>query len=108
MTDLGLTDDAITIRMTGCPNGCSRPYLAEIAFIGKGPGAYNMYLGGGFHGQRLNNLYKESLSEAEILAELAPLLKAYAQERTEGERFGDFVIRKDIVQEIKHGNEFKH
>jgi len=108
LMELGLKEDAITIRMTGCPNGCSRPYLAEIAFIGKGPGAYNMYLGGGFHGQRLNNLYKESLSEEEILSELAPLLKAYAEQRTEDERFGDFVIRQGIVQEIKHGNEFKH
>lgn len=108
LKDLGLNDDAITIRMTGCPNGCARPYLAEIAFVGKGPGTYNMYLGGGFHGQRLNNLYKESISEEEILAELTPLLKAYAEERTEGERFGDFVIRKGFVQEIKHGHEFKH
>lgn len=108
LSELGLTEDAITIRMTGCPNGCSRPYLAEIAFIGKGPGSYNMYLGGGFHGQRLNNLYKESLSEDEILEELTPLLKAYASERSEGEHFGDFVIRKGIVKEIKQGNEFKH
>jgi sulfite reductase (NADPH) hemoprotein beta-component len=108
LSDLGLTEEAITIRMTGCPNGCSRPYLAEIAFIGKGPGSYNMYLGGGFHGQRLNNLYKESISEGEILEELTPLLKAYASERSEGEHFGDFVIRKGIVKEITQGSEFKH
>lgn len=108
LEDLGLKDDAITIRMTGCPNGCARPYLAEIAFVGKGPGTYNMYLGGGFHGQRLNNLYKESISEQEILAELEPLLAAYAQGRQDRERFGDFVIRKGIVKEIIHGNEFRH
>ncbi len=108
LTGLGLQEDEITIRMTGCPNGCARPYLAEVAFIGKGPGSYNMYLGGAFHGQRLNNLYKESLSEEEILAELAPLLKAYAEQRNEGEHFGDFVIRQEIVTEIKHGTEFKH
>ncbi len=108
LKELGLKDEPITIRMTGCPNGCSRPYLAEIAFIGKGPGSYNMYLGGGFAGHRLNNLYKESLSEDEILTEITPLLKAYVEERNEGERFGDFVIRKGIVKEIKKGHEFKH
>lgn len=108
LSELGLQDEPITIRMTGCPNGCSRPYLAEIAFIGKAPGVYNMYLGGGFQGQRLNNLYRESLSEADILAEIEPLLKAYAQDRTPDERFGDFVIRQGIVPEIKQGPEFKH
>ncbi|CAG8532889.1 335_t:CDS:1, partial [Paraglomus brasilianum] len=91
--DVGLGKDAITIRMTGCPNGCARPYVAEIAFVGKAPGTYNVYLGGGHHGQRLNKLYKESLKESEILKELKPILTRYVKEREDGEKFGDFVIR---------------
>jgi len=108
LAEYGLKDEPITIRMTGCPNGCARPYLAEIAFIGKGPGSYNMYLGGSFQGHRLNNLYRESLNEEDILKELDPLLKSYAEERMEGEQFGDFVIRKGTVKEISHGKEFVH
>ena len=71
LADLGLQDKEIVIRMTGCPNGCARPMLAEIAFIGKAPGKYNMYLGGGYTGNRLNKLYKENIGEAEILESLA-------------------------------------
>ena len=67
--------------MTGCPNGCARPYVAEIGFVGKSPGKYNVYLGGGFAGDRLNRAYRASLSEADILAELAPILRRYATER---------------------------
>ena len=67
----GLSEEDIVIRMTGCPNGCARPMLAEIAFIGKAPGKYNMYLGGGFSGHRLNKLYKENIGEAEILDSFA-------------------------------------
>lgn len=96
----------ITIRMTGCPNGCARPYLAEIAFVGKAPGIYNMYLGAGFHGQRLNRLYKPSLKEDQILAELAPIFKDFAANRKGGEPFGDFVIRQGYVTEVKEGRLF--
>ncbi|KAJ3298915.1 hypothetical protein HK104_010149 [Borealophlyctis nickersoniae] len=102
----GLRDDAITIRMTGCPNGCARPQLAEIGFIGKAPGAYNMYLGASHSGERLNKLFKESVGEAEILAELKPILKRYALERKSGERFGDFVVRVGIVKATRAGREF--
>ncbi len=108
LNEYGLQNEPITIRMTGCPNGCARPYLAEIGFIGKGAGIYNMYLGGGFHGQRLNRLYKEGISEEDILKELTPLLKSYAEERFEHEHFGDFVIRKGIIEEIKDCKEFVH
>ena len=108
INEYGLQNEAITIRMTGCPNGCARPYVAEMAFIGKGPGQYNMYLGGGFYGQRLNRLYKESLTEPEILNEVSVLLKLFAEERKEEEKFGDFVIRKGIIREIKQGKEFSH
>lgn len=104
----GLIKDEIVIRMTGCPNGCGRPYLAEIAFIGKSLGHYNLYLGGNFIGSRLNTLYKETLNEDEILKELEPIIADYANHRNKGERFGDFVIRKEYVKEITKGSDFKH
>ncbi|KAJ3261566.1 hypothetical protein HK103_005404 [Boothiomyces macroporosus] len=93
----GLREESITIRMTGCPNGCARPSIAEIAFVGKAPGMYNMYLGGGFAGERLNKLYKESVGEEDILSTLAPIIKDYSRLRRDGEHFGDFVIRQGIV-----------
>lgn len=102
----GLREEDIVIRMTGCPNGCARPMLAEIAFIGKAPGKYNMYLGGGFSGHRLNKLYKENIGEAEILDSLRPIIKQYAQEREQGEHFGDFVIRAGCVKEVLDGQQF--
>ena len=89
----GLSDEPITIRMSGCPNGCSRPYVAEIALTGRAPGKYNLYLGGGFHGERLNRLVGENIGEERILAILSDLLAAYARERTPGERFGNFFMR---------------
>ncbi|KAG0046896.1 hypothetical protein BGZ83_007946 [Gryganskiella cystojenkinii] len=106
LEEVGLRDDAITIRMTGCPNGCARPYVAEIAFVGKAFGAYNVYLGGGHHGQRLNKLYKESLTEPEIVAELTPMIRRYAHERQDGEHFGDFVIRVGIIKATLSGKTF--
>ncbi|CAI2168286.1 3887_t:CDS:1 [Funneliformis geosporum] len=104
--ECGLRGDAITIRMTGCPNGCARPYVAEIACVGKALGTYNLYLGGGFYGQRLNKLYKESLKEEDILGELKPMLSRYAKERNDGERFGDFVIRMGYVKATNYGKDF--
>ncbi|KAI9163755.1 Sulfite reductase [NADPH] subunit beta [Paramyrothecium foliicola] len=102
----GLRQDSIVMRMTGCPNGCARPWLAEVAFVGKAFGAYNMYLGGGYHGQRLNKLYRSSIKEDEILAIMKPLLKQYALERQEGERFGDFCIRAGYIHATKEGRDF--
>lgn len=104
----GLLKQEIVIRMTGCPNGCGRPYLAEIGFIGKSLGHYNLYLGGNFNGTRLNTLYKETLTEEEILAELKPIIADYSENRKKGEGFGDFVIRLGYVKETKQGKEFKH
>ena len=106
LDEAGLNEEEVTIIMTGCPNGCARPALAEIAFIGKGPGKYNMYLGGGFTGDRLNKIYKENIGEAEILESLKPILIQYAKERTEGEHFGDFVVRAGIVEEVRDGQTF--
>ncbi|HEY3755039.1 MAG TPA: NADPH-dependent assimilatory sulfite reductase hemoprotein subunit [Opitutaceae bacterium] len=94
----GLRNDAIVIRMTGCPNGCGRPFLAEIAMVGKAPGKYNVYLGAAFNGSRLNSLYKTSVQSAELVPLLRPLLRQYATDRLPGEHFGDFVIRAGIVK----------
>ncbi|WP_026683432.1 assimilatory sulfite reductase (NADPH) hemoprotein subunit [Heyndrickxia coagulans] len=106
LDEAGLREEEIVIRMSGCPNGCSRPALAEIAFIGKGPGKYNLYLGGSFTGDRLACLYKENIGEEEILASLRSVLLQYAKERQEGEHFGDFVIRAGIVEAIRDGRDF--
>src|SRR5690606_22431695 len=94
----GLATDKINIRMTGCPNGCARSSLGEIGFVGRAMGRYNMYLGASHHGDRLNTLYKEMLSEEAILEALEPMFSAYSYEREDGESFGDFVIRKGIVE----------
>ena len=102
----GLRHDAITMRMTGCPNGCARPYLAEIAMVGKAPNKYNVFLGGGFVGNRLNRLWKEMVPGDELASTLAPLFEEYSKERNEGEKFGDFVIRKGHVKETTDCTQF--
>lgn len=99
----GLRNDSIVMRMTGCPNGCARPYVAEVAFVGKAPGTYAMLLGGGYHGQRLNKIYRETVTEPEILAILGPMIKHYALERLSGEHFGDFVIRAGYIAATTEG-----
>lgn len=106
LDDVGLANEDIIIRMTGCPNGCGRPYLGEIGFVGKAPGKYNMYLGAGFAGERLNKLYKENIGEEEILESLKPLLHQYATEREDDERFGMFAIRKGYVKYVNNGLDF--
>ena len=102
----GLGNDAITIRMTGCPNGCARPYIAEIGLVGKGPGRYNLYLGASFSGDRLGCLYRDNADEAEILDALSPLFDRYADERRAGERFGDFLVRTGVVRKVSEGRFF--
>lgn len=99
----GLSEEPITIRMSGCPNGCSRPYIAEIGLTGRAPGKYNLYLGGGFHGDRLNRMIRENVGEAVILEVLDEVLGRYAREREPGERLGDFTIRAGIVREVTEG-----
>jgi sulfite reductase (NADPH) hemoprotein beta-component len=102
----GLSQEPIVMRMTGCPNGCARPYVAEVAFTGRAPGKYNMYLGGGAHGQRLNRMYLENIGEDRILQELETIVGRFAKERAQGERFGDFVIRAGYVREVTSGRDF--
>jgi sulfite reductase (NADPH) hemoprotein beta-component len=90
----GLSNDEITIRMTGCPNGCGRPYVSELGFIGTGPGQYNFMIAGDRYGLRLNRLYKEKLTEQQILEETNQLFEWYVEEREEGESLGDYCQRK--------------
>ncbi|MEE1132752.1 MAG: assimilatory sulfite reductase (NADPH) hemoprotein subunit [Caryophanon sp.] len=104
--EAGIRDKEIIIRMSGCPNGCSRAALGEIGFIGKGPGKYNLYLGAAHDGSRLNKMYKENIGEEEILAELTPILQRYAKERNEGEHFGDYVIRAGYIAATTDGTNF--
>ena len=99
----GLAEQPIHIRSSGCPNGCARPYLGEIGLVGKVPGKYNLYLGAAHDGSRLNKIYKEAISNEQIVAELTPIIQRYAAERTPGETFGDFVIRAGYVKAVTSG-----
>jgi sulfite reductase (NADPH) hemoprotein beta-component len=92
-SDVGINGQEIIIRMTGCPNGCARPYNAEIGFVGKAPGRYQIWLGGDATSTRLNRLWKDAVKEPDLLPELRTVLSRYAIERQEGERFGDWVAR---------------
>ena len=96
-----ISDESIILRVTGCPNGCGRAMLAEIGLIGKGPGKYNMYLGGNKAGTRIPKIYKENLSEQALLTEIDQLVARWSVERNSNECFGDFVIRVGIVDEVK-------
>jgi sulfite reductase (NADPH) hemoprotein beta-component len=93
LAEVGLKDEEIIIRMTGCPNGCARPLMAEMAFVGRAPGKYQLYLGGNVASTRLGRLYKESVKIEEFVNELRPLFERFARERLGGERFGDFSER---------------
>jgi sulfite reductase (NADPH) hemoprotein beta-component len=106
MEDNGLRKDSLVMRMTGCPNGCARPWNAEIALVGKAPGSYLMMLGGSPKGTRLSKPYKSSVTEPEILDILGKFIKQYAVEREDGEPFGDWVIRAGIIKETTHGTNF--
>ena len=101
LEETGLRHDAITIRMTGCPNGCARPYIAEIGLVGKAPNKYNIHLGGGFIGDRIGGIYARAVPGEELAPTLKPIFERYAKERNEGERFGDFVIRAGLIHEVK-------
>jgi len=98
LDEAGLRHDAISLRVTGCPNGCCRPYLAEIGYVGKAPGKYALYLGAKYNGTRLNKLYRQSVTVDESLALLGPIIKRYALERQSGEQFGDFCVRTVLAE----------
>jgi sulfite reductase (NADPH) hemoprotein beta-component len=103
---LGLGDEEITIRMTGCPNGCGRPYMSEIGLVGRTPGLYNLYLGASHTAMRMNKLYKRDVGDEAIVAALTPLFEAFALDRHPGEKFGDFVVRTGIVAQTVTGLDF--
>jgi sulfite reductase (NADPH) hemoprotein beta-component len=103
---VGLAEDEITIRMTGCPNGCARPYMSEIGLVGRSPGLYNLYLGGAHDGSRLSKLHARDVNGDAIVAALKPVFAAYATDRTGNESFGDFVIRAGIVARTVAGLDF--
>lgn len=94
-------EDNIIFRVTGCPNGCGRAMLAEIGLIGKAPGRYNFHLGGNRSGTRVPKMYKENITDRQILSEIDELVGRWATERQENEGFGDFTIRAGIVDEVK-------
>ena len=96
----GLADDSIIYRVTGCPNGCGRAMLAEVGLVGKGPGKYNFHIGGDREGTRIPRMYKENISEAEIMQEMDELIGRWAKERNEGESFGDYVVRAGIIAPV--------
>jgi sulfite reductase (NADPH) hemoprotein beta-component len=93
----GLADAPILLRLSGCPNGCSRPYLGEIALVGRAPGRYDLRLGADFAGRRLNRIHRENIAEAEILETLDLLFALYAGERESDEGFGDFLLRTGVI-----------
>src|SRR6266404_197151 len=100
LAELGLQEEELIVRMTGCPNGCARPYMAEVAFVGKSPNKYQMYLGGNESGTRLNRVYKDVVKAEDIISELRMLLTRFRAERHSGERFGDFcerVVWKEVA-----------
>ena len=97
LAEVGLKDEEIIIRMTGCPNGCARPLLAELAFVGRAPGKYQIYLGGNATGTRLGLLFKETVKNEDFVTELRPVFERFARERLGGERFGDFAHRVHLV-----------
>ena len=106
LAELNLQDEELIVRMTGCPNGCARPYMAEVALVGKSPNKYQLYLGGNEGSTRLNRLYKDSVKGEDLIPELRTLLGRFKAERNPGERFGDFcdrvVLKEATVAEAGH------
>ena len=94
--------EEIIVRMTGCPNGCARPYMAELGFVGRAPRKYNVYVGGNESGTRLNRVYLESVKDEEMESVLGGMLDRFKEGRQEGERFGDWSARV-LWEEIKEG-----
>jgi sulfite reductase (ferredoxin) len=96
LADLGLGDERLSVRMTGCPNGCARPYLGDIGFVGRTPGKYQVYVGGDFEGTRLNALLADMVPVDDLAARLRPLFLLFREERQPGEGFGNFCHRAGI------------
>jgi sulfite reductase (ferredoxin) len=93
LADLGLAEEAVSVRMTGCPNGCARPYMGDIGFVGRTKDVYNIYVGGDWANTRLNTLYAPSVRVGDLAVTLKPLFALWRREREAGESFGDFADR---------------
>jgi sulfite reductase beta subunit-like hemoprotein len=93
LTRLGLRDEPLTLRMTGCPNGCARPYTADIAFVGKRPDVYQVYVGGGMQGDRVADLYAADVGTDDLVPTLRPLLESWRHHRRPGESLSDHYQR---------------
>ncbi|GBU17696.1 MULTISPECIES: NADPH-dependent assimilatory sulfite reductase hemoprotein subunit [Methylobacterium] len=106
LAEHGLSEKEITIRMTGCPNGCARPFIAEIGLVGRGPERYHLYLGAAHDGSRLSKLYAPDIAASEVRGALDPLFADYARQRRDGEHFGDFLIRAGHVARTGNGPDF--
>ena len=104
MARLGIVSDRISVHMTGCPNGCARPYTPDIGFVGKTLGKYTIYLGGNTQGTRLAYVYKDLVPEPDIVTAVTPALNYYKANRRPGESFGDFCHRKGAVDLVQHGS----
>jgi sulfite reductase (NADPH) hemoprotein beta-component len=102
--EVGLAGEEIIIRSTGCPNGCARPYMAEIAFVGKAPGRYQVWLGADATGTRLNRVWKDMLKEADLETEFRPVFTRFAKERNADERFGDWCDRALLKEQTVTAN----
>jgi sulfite reductase (NADPH) hemoprotein beta-component len=96
----GMADESIIYRVTGCPNGCGRAMLAEVGLVGKGPNKYNLHLGGNREGTRIPRMYKENITDTEIMTILDDLIGQWSKSRQAEESFGDFLIRADIVKPV--------
>ena len=104
MARLGISGDRISVHMTGCPNGCARPYTPDIGFVGKTLGKYTIFLGGNVQGTRLAYIYKDMIPEADIVTAVTPALNYYKANRLSGETFGDFCHRKGAADLQEHGS----
>jgi sulfite reductase (ferredoxin) len=93
LSEVGLADERLSVRMTGCPNGCARPYLGDIGFVGRTPGKYQIYVGGDFEGTHLNHLLADMVKVDELAERLRPLFLLFRDERRKGEGFGDYCHR---------------
>ncbi len=99
---LGLADEVFTTRMTGCPNGCARPYNADIGLVGKAKGKYTLFLGGRTCGDRLNFIYQDMVPADEVVSKLVAVFRYFRDAREPGETFGDFCFRKGVEDLLCH------
>lgn len=106
LDELGLRDEPLLIRMSGCPNGCPRPYNADIAFVGRAPGKYALYLGGSYRGDRLAGLVEKTVAYDDLVAHVRPYLEDFARNRLPSESFTDFFGRTQTPGEAPSSEQF--